>query len=177
MGHNVGAAADRAVKNSERVKPAEMTREQWIAELRKNLKAGLFIPSHQTAALLDAHDELAEKLAAMQDDRDRLQKELNDAGDELEASRDNVTRLEAENIDLRLELKELSKAAVESVKVVDKIAGELFGVKILLPADALNAAVDQAVEKSAEELMVLGHLHPDVKTETDHKMLDPEASA
>ena len=43
MGHNVGAAADRAVKNSERVKPAEMTREQWIGELRKNFKAGLFI--------------------------------------------------------------------------------------------------------------------------------------
>lgn len=128
MGHNVGAAADRAVKNSERVKPAEMTREQWIGELRKNFKAGLFIPSHQTAALIAAHDEFAQKL-------------------ELQA--DRVAKLETENIDMRRELKELR----------------------------FELSIESPESEKDSELLVLGHLHPDVKTETDHKMFDPEAAA
>lgn len=56
MGHTVGDAADRAVKRSEKKTAAEQTPAELINELRKNLKANLYIPSHQIAALLAAYD-------------------------------------------------------------------------------------------------------------------------
>lgn len=66
MGHNVGKAADIAVKNSQRVKGEEVTPEQNIKFLRDNLRAGLHVPSHQIQALLDAYDHARTTIAALQ---------------------------------------------------------------------------------------------------------------
>ncbi len=56
MGHNVGKQAERAVERSGKTKDAALTPLQLIQSLRNNLRANLFIPSHQTQALLDAYD-------------------------------------------------------------------------------------------------------------------------
>jgi hypothetical protein len=59
MGHNVGAAAERAVQNSQRVKGEVLTPEQLIANLRGLLSAALYIPNHLIAALLEDRDRWA----------------------------------------------------------------------------------------------------------------------
>ena len=62
MGHNVGKAAERAVQNSQRTTAAELTPEQLISELRKNVKALLFVPTHQIEALLAEYDKVQQHI-------------------------------------------------------------------------------------------------------------------
>jgi len=102
-----------AVKEPKKV-VVELTPEQCVKEVRSLVSAGLFVGNMRwIAGVLAAHDALAEKL---------------------ESAQDQVTRIEAENIDLRLELKQTveayqdaGKAMAAALPLVDKVAGELFG--------------------------------------------------
>jgi len=59
MGHNVGVAADRAVKNSERVKPvSQRTPEERLANIRNLLAAGLAVPPVEQKFLLAQYDSI-----------------------------------------------------------------------------------------------------------------------
>jgi len=63
MGHNVGDAAKAAVQRSERKADVKLTPLELIQALRNNLRANLFIPSHQTIALLEQYDLTSANLA------------------------------------------------------------------------------------------------------------------
>lgn len=56
MGHNVGDAAARSVKKSEKTRSEERTTEQILKDARKNASQGLSVTSKDILFILDQRD-------------------------------------------------------------------------------------------------------------------------
>lgn len=89
MGHNVGTAADRAVKKSEQRGKiiSERTPEERLTAIRRNLEAGLFNPPVEQKFLLDQHDHQIGVIADLQRKRDELQDRYDLALEQIEQFR------------------------------------------------------------------------------------------
>ena len=61
MGHSVSKAADNAVEKSKKVKAADRTDLQIIADMRRNFAAGLAVTADDQKWLLAQYDALVEK--------------------------------------------------------------------------------------------------------------------
>jgi hypothetical protein len=68
MGHNVGEAAARSVRKSEKTKLAERTPEQILKDIRNNLAAKLAVTPGDTQFLLDSYDSLKHQWDVLQED-------------------------------------------------------------------------------------------------------------
>jgi hypothetical protein len=70
MGHNVGEAAARSVRKSEKARQEERTQEQIIRDIRNNLSAKLAVTPSDTAFLLAKYDEALDIAKTLQNQID-----------------------------------------------------------------------------------------------------------
>ncbi len=63
MGHNVGKAAENAVKKSSKESKADRTAAEIVADIRKNVAARLAVTFNDTVVLLNEYDALVAQAA------------------------------------------------------------------------------------------------------------------
>ena len=130
MGHSVSDAAARSVKKGEKVKTADRTPEQIIADIRKNLGANLAVTPDDQRFLLAKYDEGRGELIALSINTETKIAEMKQAS--LEAMQDAnnlIDRLKAQVEEFRTvyEAENRSQSlVVERVEGGGEVSGQIL---------------------------------------------------
>jgi hypothetical protein len=153
VGHNVGKAAENAVKRSERVKLEDLTPDQIINNIRNSIPGNLHIVTSHIAILLEQFDSRHQQILALENEvanaKDKIKDLMTSNLEAMKQANGEIESLRAQNEEFREVYEAENRRSIVTTSRVGEDGADKASVSVETPGILGPAAVATAAGATA----------------------------